>query len=99
MGWCFFRFQVSAVVKGETVSAEEHGIQVRSCGGDPVALTLLDPPFEAHLVAVKLSNDRLNHRKRDAEFRAMAHVAGVLRRLLPDADSRMAERIWWGKQV
>ena len=60
----------------------------RSCGGDPLALELLDPPREvapvgkrfgdgqvlpvpkAHLVAVRLSNDRLNHRRRDAEFRA-----------------------------
>merc|ERR1711972_796550 len=98
--WCFFRFRVTTSITGTTAEAEElDGIRVRSCGGDPVALTLLDPPFEAHLIAVKLSNDRLNHRKRDAEFRAMAHVAGVLRRLLPDADSRMAERIWGGKQV
>merc|ERR1711870_207928 len=50
-------------------------------------------------IAVKLSNDRLNHRKRDAEFRAMAHVAGVLRSLLPDADALMQERVWWGKNV
>merc|ERR1712217_377541 len=53
----------------------------------------------AHLTAVKLSNDRLNHRKRDAEFRALAHTAGVLRALLPNADLLMAERIWWGKSV
>lgn len=98
--WCFFRFEVSAVVGGETVTASElNGIRVRSCGGDPVAMTLLDAPFEAHMIAVKLSNDRLNHRKRDAEFRAMAHVAGVLRKLLPDADRLMEERIWWGKSV
>ena len=31
---------------------------------------LLDSWDEAHLVAVRLSNDRLNHRRRDAEFRA-----------------------------
>merc|ERR1711974_581339 len=55
--------------------------------------------FEAHLQAVKLSNDRLNHRKRDAEFRALAHTAGVLRRLFPNADQLMAERVWWGKSV
>merc|ERR1712242_421205 len=60
---------------------------------------LLDPPFEAHLTAVKLSNDRLNHRRRDAEFRALAHAAGVLRALFPDADDLMVQRIWWGKRV
>mmetsp|Transcript_135910 Transcript_135910/g.434819 ORF Transcript_135910/g.434819 Transcript_135910/m.434819 type:complete len:743 (-) Transcript_135910:255-2483(-) len=98
--WCLFRFQVTAFVQGQWVEAEElEGIRVRSCGGDPVALTLLDAPFESHLLAVKLSNDRLNHRKRDAEFRALAHVAGVLRRLFPDDDSLMSERIWWGKNV
>merc|ERR1712151_83304 len=81
-------------------TAEEvKGIKVRSCGNDPVALTLLDAPFEAHLVAVKLSNDRLNHRKRDAEFRALAHTAGVLRKLFPHADALMTQRIWWGKHV
>lgn len=98
--WCLFRFQVSVATGGGMVKAEElEGIRVRSCGGDPVAVGLLDPPFEAHLVAVKLSNDRLNHRKRDAEFRALAHTAGVLRALLPNADTLMAERIWWGKHV
>mmetsp|Transcript_19258 Transcript_19258/g.58802 ORF Transcript_19258/g.58802 Transcript_19258/m.58802 type:complete len:773 (-) Transcript_19258:5-2323(-) len=99
--WCFFRYQVSTIVEGEaTRSAEElNGIRVRSCGGDAVALELLDPPFEAHLTPVKLSNDRLNHRKRDAEFRALAHTAGVLRALFPDADTLMAQRIWWGKRV
>merc|ERR1712032_1182060 len=39
------------------------------------------------------------HRKRDAEFRALAHTAGVLRALLPNADELMVERIWWGKHV
>merc|ERR1712151_1334459 len=78
---------------------EGKGIKVRSCGNDPAAFDLLDPPREAHLVAVKLSNDRLNHRKRDCEFRAMSHTAGVLRQLFPDADRLMAERVWWGKSV
>jgi len=98
--WCLFRFKVTATIDGMCVKSEElTGLRVRSCGGDPAALELLDPPFEAHFTAVKLSNDRLNHRKRDAEFRALAHVAGVLRALLPDADALMAERIWWGKSV
>merc|ERR1711879_907770 len=78
---------------------ELDGIRVRSCGGDKAALDLLPAPFEAHFTPVKLSNDRLNHRKRDAEYRAMAHAAGALRRLFPDADELMAGRIWWGKNV
>ena len=95
---------------------------------------------KAHLVAVRLSNDRLNHRRRDAEFRApkpkcvmspshpvphaearvhrvpqsstcpcsfpdgaitsvwnqnvrIAHIAGVLRSLIPDADQLMQAKI------
>lgn len=34
--------------------------------------------FQAHLVAVRLSNDRLNHRRRDAEFRAYCSQISVL---------------------
>merc|ERR1712107_268001 len=68
-------------------------------GGDRVAHNLLEPPREAHLVAVKLSNDRLTHRRRDAEFRALSHVAGVLRNLLPEADELMSRRIMWGDYV
>eukprot|EP00415_Alexandrium_ostenfeldii_P001512 UN1512 len=98
--WCYFRFKVATMGQEEPASCEElRGIRVRSCGGDATAKELLDPPFEAHLTAVKLSNDRLNHRKRDAEFRAMAHTAGVLRALFPNADTLMAERVWWGKRV
>ncbi|CAJ1332942.1 unnamed protein product [Effrenium voratum] len=81
--WCLFRYHLHSELREVR---EMEGIRVRSCGGDPMALALLDPPREAHLVAVRLSNDRLNHRRRDAEFRALAHVAGVLRSLIPDAD-------------
>ncbi|CAK9002358.1 unnamed protein product [Durusdinium trenchii] len=84
--WCLFRFHLHSELRE---AQELEGIRVRSCGGDPLALELLDPPREAHLVAVKLSNDRLNHRRRDAEFRAIAHLAGVLRSLIPDADRLM----------
>jgi len=106
--WCLFRFHVAALADEgadeETTAilpfAEElSGIRVGSSGGDAAALQLLDAPFEAHLTAVKLSNDRLNHRKRDAEFRALAHTAGVLRRLHSNADEMMTQRIWWGKRV
>lgn len=110
--WCVFRYQLSLDEKAAAygrpktlpgvqvlpASAEElHGIRIRSCGNDPTALELLDPPREAHFVAVKLSNDRLNHRRRDAEFRAIAHVAGVLRTLVPEADAMMVERAHWGE--
>eukprot|EP00913_Durusdinium_trenchii_P006602 g6201.t1 len=93
--WCLFRFHLHSELRE---AQELEGIRVRSCGGDPLALELLDPPREdgAHLVAVKLSNDRLNHRRRDAEFRAIAHLAGVLRSLIPDADRLMQERVVWG---
>jgi len=94
--YCLFRYQLQS----ESCKAEElEGIRVRSCGGDPLALNLLDPPREAHLVAVRLSNDRLNHRRRDAEFRAIAHTAGVLRTLIPDVDRLMQERVCWGERL
>eukprot|EP00439_Symbiodinium_sp_Y106_P080154 s986_g18.t3 len=94
--WCLFRFHLSSELRE---AKELAGIRVRSCGGDPLALELLDPPREAHLVAVRLSNDRLNHRRRDAEFRALAHTAGVLRGLIPNADQLMQERIVWGNRL
>ncbi|CAK0807728.1 unnamed protein product, partial [Prorocentrum cordatum] len=99
--WCLFRYQLTAtLVDGTTSSASElEGIRVRSCGNDPAVWELMEPPREAHLVAVKLSNDRLNHRRRDAEFRALAHVAGVMRSLFPDADALMAARFRWGEHV
>merc|ERR1712166_725247 len=68
--YCLFCFTLEAVQPFGPVTgrAEEvKGIIVRSCGSDPTAFELLDPPREAHFVAVKLSNDRLNHRRRDAE--------------------------------
>lgn len=98
--WCVFRFELFAYVAGRRVCVHEpRGIQVRSCAGDPTALLLKEAPREAHFVAVKLSNDRLNHRKRDAEFRAMSHAAGLMRTLLPDVDELMVDRIQWGEKV
>ncbi|CAE8610380.1 unnamed protein product [Polarella glacialis] len=98
--WCLFTYRLeSDAAAGGLVAEETKGLKVRSCGNDPAALDLLDPPREAHLVAVRLSNDRLNHRRRDAEFRALAHCAGVLRTLIPDADTLMAERVRWGDRL
>ncbi|CAE7349109.1 ACAD11 [Symbiodinium natans] len=94
--WCLFRYDLSSELRE---AKELAGIRVRSCGGDPLALELLDPPREAHLVAVRLSNDRLNHRRRDAEFRAIAHTAGILRALIPNADQLMQDRIVWGNRL
>lgn len=94
--WCLFRYNLQSETR---VAAELDGIQIRSCGGDPAALDLLDQPREAHLVAVRLSNDRLNHRRRDAEFRALAHTAGVLRTLIPEVDALMMQRVSWGERL